>query len=62
MNSRESRGSRNSNAQSTEIKRHSVQYNVKMRISMPTVSAKSWAIFEMNQEKFIYGKRIFKKR
>lgn len=29
---------------------------------MPSVSAKSWAVYEMKQAKFIYGKRIFKKR
>ena len=31
-------------------------------MSLPSVSAKSWGVFEINQEKFIYGKRIFKKR
>ena len=29
---------------------------------MPTISAKSWAVYEMKQSKFIYGKRIFKRR
>lgn len=35
---------------------------MKARVSMPLVSAKSWAIFEMKQAKLIYGKRIFKGR
>jgi D-alanyl-D-alanine carboxypeptidase len=29
---------------------------------MPSVSAKSWAIYEIKQKKLIYGKRMFKKR
>ena len=33
-----------------------------MRISMPSVTARSWAVYEMKQAKMIYGKRTFKKR
>lgn len=29
---------------------------------MPLVSAKSWAVYEMKQVKYIYGKRICKRR
>ncbi len=39
-----------------------INHNVKARVSMPSVSAKSWAIFEMKQSKLIYGKRMFKSR
>lgn len=29
---------------------------------MPSVTAKSWAVYEMKQGKLIYGKRMFKNR
>lgn len=29
---------------------------------MPSVTAKSWGIYEMKQSKLLYGKRVFKSR
>lgn len=29
---------------------------------MPILSAKSWAVYEIKQAKYIIGKRLFKKR
>lgn len=29
---------------------------------MPSVSAKSWAVYELKQAKLVYGKRVFKSR
>lgn len=65
MKSRDSKHSKSSHQEKEEselYRRLSIQHNVKARVAMPTISAKSWAVYEMNQERFIYGKRIFKKR
>jgi D-alanyl-D-alanine carboxypeptidase len=31
-------------------------------MSLPQVTAKSWTVYEMKAQKYIYGKRNFKKR
>ena len=45
-----------------ELIKDRINHNVKARVSMPSVTAKSWAIYEMKQAKLIYGKRVFKSR
>ena len=33
-----------------------------MRVSMPSISAHSWVLYEMKEEKFVFGHANFKKR
>lgn len=63
IHSRDSRNSRDSSRdRSIELSKDKITHSVKMRISMPSVTARSWAVYEMKQAKMIYGKRTFKKR
>lgn len=57
--SRQSNDSRNS---SQEKNIGIVNYNVKARMSMPAVSSKSWAVYEMKQDRLLYGKRVTRKK
>jgi hypothetical protein len=62
-----SRGSRDSkeslnSRDSSYRRRQSPHYNMKMRVSMPSITAHSWVLYEMKEEKFVYGKASFKKR
>ena len=59
--SRDSKESINSRENSYR-RRQSPHYNVKLRASMPSISAHSWVLYEMKEQKFIYGKNNFKKR
>lgn len=59
--SRESKQSLNSRERSNRH-RQSPHYNMKMRMLMPSISAHSWVIYEMREQKFVFGKANFKKR
>ena len=59
--SRESKDSLNSKGSSYR-NRQSPHYSRKMRMTMPSITAHSWVLYEMKEERFIYGKSNFKKR